>query len=82
MLQGAAERERRQLEHDVTIAWNVERFSRTKRLKPLGQYLAELRPKKPQTSDDVLAMFQSMAKSGVPIAIKRAKKPGRKPAQD
>lgn len=33
----------------VMLGWNVEAFARTKRMKPLGEYI---KPTKPKTADD------------------------------
>lgn len=55
-------------------AWATERFAREKKLKPFQKYLADIRPRKPQTPDDVLAMFQSMQAAGVPMTIRKIAK--------
>jgi hypothetical protein len=53
-------------------AWATERFAREKRLKPFGKYVADIRPRKPQTGADILAIFQGFEAAGVPVKIRKA----------
>jgi hypothetical protein len=53
-------------------AWATERFAREKRLKPFGKYVGDIRPRKPQTGVDVLAIFQGFQAAGIPVKIRKA----------
>ena len=47
------------------MAWQSERFAREEKLRGLKHYLDELKPKKAQTPDDMLAMLQGYADRGL-----------------
>jgi hypothetical protein len=51
-------------EDAIALAWHTVALDRQKRLKPLGSYLSALQPKKPTTSEELLAGFQALASRG------------------
>lgn len=67
----------RDLEGHLFAAYNAERFARTKHMKPLSHYINELKPKKRQTGDEILASFRAFAERGAPITFKKVER-GRK----
>lgn len=45
----------------VTLGWNSEAFARTKRMKPLNEYLTPTKPRTPDDdAQDVRRMFERM----------------------
>lgn len=70
-MEGIAERDRRAGERAVVGAWWNERLAREQRLKGLRHYLDELKPRKPQTGDEILAVFREYQARGAPIKISR-----------
>lgn len=68
---GAAKRIQREAELALAQAWFGERFHRTKKLKPLPTYLAEMRPRKSQTPADMLAALRALQAAGAPITIRK-----------
>lgn len=60
-------------ERAILTAWYAERFAREKKLRRLSHYLAETRPKKPQTGDEVLALMRGFHAAGIPMTITRVK---------
>lgn len=58
-MEGVAERERRRMEQIVLQAWWTANLTGAgEKLKPARHYLDQLKPKKPQTAEDVLAVFR------------------------
>ncbi len=57
----------------ILTAWYAERFAREKKLRRLSHYLAETRPKKPQTGDEVLALMRGFQAAGIPMTITQVK---------
>jgi hypothetical protein len=69
-MEGIAERERRAMERIVAQAWWNENLNGAgAKLKPLKHYLDQLKPKKPQTAEDILAVFREHQARGAPISI-------------
>lgn len=68
---GAGKRIQREAELALTTAWLTIRFERTKKLKPLAKYLAEIRPKRPQTPADMLAVLRGLQAAGAPMTIRK-----------
>lgn len=63
---GCRQREQRELEHAVRTAWWVQNLARTgKRFRDLDHYLKKVRPRKPQTADEVFAIFEGFAAIGM-----------------
>jgi hypothetical protein len=52
-------------------AWQSARLARAERLKPLADYLAELRPRA-QSPAQMLAILRAMKASGTPMSIRKA----------
>jgi hypothetical protein len=71
IMRGVAERDRRAIERTVAGAWWHERFAREDKFRDLGHYLAQLKPKKLQTGDEILAVFREYQARGAPIKITR-----------
>jgi polyphosphate kinase 2 (PPK2 family) len=70
-MEGVVRAREGEIENAVLGAWYGERFARIKKLQRLSVYLAELKPKKPQTGAEVLAIMQGFAAAGVPITIRK-----------
>jgi hypothetical protein len=61
-LEGAAERDRRQVERIVVQAWWNEALNGAgSKLKPVKHYLDHLKPKRPQTHEEMLAVWREHA---------------------
>lgn len=73
-MDGRAKARQGALEQAVLAAWYGERFAREKKLKRLGIYLAELRPRRAQSGEEILAIMQGFAAAGVPMKIRKIKK--------
>jgi len=72
IMEGAARAANRRIESDLAIAWHVENFSRMgKAFKGLGHYLARLKPRKPQSGDEILAVFQQFQAAGAKMTIRK-----------
>lgn len=71
VLEGCERRERRSYELATFQAWQAERMSREKRLKPVAKYVGELRPPKRQTPGEILANLREMNARGSPMTIRK-----------
>ena len=58
----------------LASAWWTASLSRARKLEKLGHYLAKIRPKKPQTPAEVLALFNGFSAAGVPMHIRKVKR--------
>lgn len=70
-MEGRAKLAERENDLAIGAAWYVERFRREKRLKPLGAYLTEAKPKKPQTPKQMLAALRALNARGAGMTFKR-----------
>lgn len=71
-MRGAAERDRRSIERIVAQAWwNSNLDGAGSKLKPLKHYLDFLKPRKPQTGAEILAVFEEYQSRGAPIKIRK-----------
>ena len=68
-MDGCARAAKRKSDAMLSHAWHVEAFARTKRLKPLRELLGY--KAKPQSTDEMLAVFQAFVSRGVPMNIKK-----------
>lgn len=68
IMEGAARAAKQQFEMFVSGAWHGEAFARTKRLKPLSDYLTEHVDQRPP---DLLSAFREMKARGVSVDIKK-----------
>lgn len=50
---------------EIVSAWQAARFAREERLRSLNHYLDELKPKRAQTADEMLAVLQCYADRGL-----------------
>lgn len=71
ILEGCRKRDLHAYELALFGAFQAERFARTKKLKPLGKYLAELRPKRPQTPEEMLAVMRDLHARGAPMTFRK-----------
>ena len=73
IMHGARQRMLAQRDAAVAAAWHGERFARTERLRPLGEYLDELggRPRLKMKPNEVLARLRAMAERGAAIKISK-----------
>ena len=70
-MRGIAERERRKVEMIVVQAWwNGNLGDLGGKLKPLDHYLRMLKPRAPQTPDQVLAVFREYEARGVEMRVR------------
>lgn len=69
-MEGAALRDERSIERDCALAWQIEAMAREKSLKGLKHYLKKLKPRKPQTTDDILAVFREHQARGAKMDIR------------
>jgi hypothetical protein len=53
------------------IAWHQAAFQRSKKLPTLAAALGEKKAPQMRTNGQMLAMFKSMEKRGIPVTIKR-----------
>ena len=76
-MEGVVRREQRALEVAIAQAWHTENFRRTgKKLRNLDHYLKKLHidPKRQQSSEEVLAVFQSLVVRGAAVTIRQREK--------
>lgn len=64
VLRGRTEAAKADDDRALALAWHIEAFARTKRLKPLPQYLSGPKrpasPARPQSSAEVLAVMRGL----------------------
>ena len=68
-MEGRARAAKREADASLSLAWHIEAFARQKRLKPLRELLG-IKPK-PQSPDEMLAVFRQIAGKGVPMNFKQ-----------
>lgn len=70
-MKGTAERDRRHVEKIVAQAWwNANLTGAGEKLRPLRHYLEQIKPKSPQTGEEILAVFREYQARGAPIRIR------------
>jgi hypothetical protein len=70
-MRGIAERDTRAMDRIVAQAWWNENFNGAgAKLKPLKYYLDQLKPKPPQTAEEIRAVFLEYQARGAPITIR------------
>lgn len=70
-MEGIAERDRRAMERIILQAWwNANLDGAGEKLRQPSHYLDQLKPKKPQTNDDVLAVFREYEARGADVRIR------------
>lgn len=78
IIAGRQQADQHELERGVILAWMGENMARQpKGLKPPRHWLAMVRPKKQQSSADVLAMFRNFKAQGIPVQIRKIGKEGK-----
>jgi hypothetical protein len=70
-MEGICERDRRAMERIVLQAWwNSNLDGAGEKLRRPSYYLDQLKPKKPQTADDVLTVFREHQARGAKVSIR------------
>jgi len=70
-MEGLAERDRRAMERIVLQAWwNANLDGAGEKLRQPSYYLDQLKPKKPQTNEDVMAVFLAHKDRGADVRIR------------
>ena len=59
VLEAGAARRQREIERDLTLAWQTGNFAQAK-LKRLDYYLKKMRPPKPQSAAEMVATFKAI----------------------
>lgn len=69
-MEGIALGQENAIERDCALAWQIESMAREKRLKDLKHYLKQLKPRKPQTQEEILAVFREYQARGAKMDIR------------
>lgn len=78
-MRGAADALKRDRERVLFGAWATDRFAREDKLRGFNHYAKTMLPqeqRKPQTPAELLASFEAIRASGVPMTIRRVSRPG------